>query len=161
MHKLLAAALVLPILIGCAQPSQSASTGGDSAGTPAAAPSPAGSQQVTVQFTQGEAGSAAGEDQRATAAGDAGGATVRGVMSAPNPCYRLAGSVARSGGTVTLTVSGTADPDAMCIQSIGSIPYTAVIRGLPAGSHTLRVVHTYPGTGWETATALETQITAR
>lgn len=161
MHKRLAAALVLPILIGCAQPAQTSSSGGDSAGSPVTAPAQGGSQQVSVQFTQGEAGSAAGEDQRATAEGAAGGATVRGVMSTPNPCYRLTGAVERAGSTVTLRVSGAADPDAMCIQSIGSIPYTATIRGLPAGSYTLRVVHTYPGTGWETATALETQITAR
>lgn len=160
MRNVLAAALLLPLLAGCAQPSQSASGGGDSAVVPSAPPAQ-GAQQVTVQLTQGEGGSSAGDDQRATAEAAAGGATVRGVMSTPNPCHRLSGAVERAGSTVTLRVSATADPDVMCIASIGSIPYTAAIRGLPAGSYTLRVVHTYPGTGWETATALETQLTVR
>lgn len=161
MRNVLAAALLLPLLAGCAQPSQSASGGGDSAVAPSAPPAQGGAQQVSVQLTQGEGGSSAGDDQRASAEAAAGGATVRGVMSTPNPCHRLTGAVERAGSTVTVRVSATADPDAMCIASIGSIPYTAVLRGLPAGSYTLRVVHTYPGTGWETATALETQITVR
>jgi hypothetical protein len=160
MRYMLAAALVLPLFVGCAQPSQSASGGPDSAGTPPA-PAQGGAQQVTVELVQGEGGSSAGGDQSATAEGAAGGAVVRGTASTPTPCHRLTGAVARAGETVTLTVSAAADPDAMCIQSIGSIPYTATVRGLPAGSYTLRVVHTYPGTGWETATALETRITAR
>jgi heat shock protein HslJ len=159
MRSMLAAALALPILIGCAQPSQSASGGTDSAGAPA--PAPGGAAQVTVELTQGQGAPSGGEDQKATAESAAGGAVVRGTMSTPTPCHRLTGAADQSGSTVTLRVSAAADPDAMCIQSIGSIPYTATLRGLPAGSYTLRVVHTYPGTGWETATALETQITAR
>jgi hypothetical protein len=161
MHKTLAAALLLPILAGCAQPSQSASGGGDSAGVPSTQPAEPGAQQVTVQLTQGQGASSAGEDRSAAAEPSAGGATVRGLMSTPTPCHRLTGAVERAASTVTLRVSAASDPETMCIASIGSIPYTAVIRGLPAGSYTLRVVHTYPGTGWETATALETQIAVR
>jgi hypothetical protein len=161
MRNVLAAALLLPLLAGCAQPSQSASGGSDSAVVPSAPPAQEGAQQVTVQLTQGEGSSSAGDDQRATVEAAAGGATVRGVMSTPNPCHRLSGTVERAGSTVTLRVSAAVDPDVMCIASIGSIPYTAVLRGLPAGSYTLRVLHTYPGTGWETATALETQVTVR
>lgn len=161
MRTTFAAALLLPLLIGCAQPSQSASGGPDSAGTPPPAPAQGGAQQVTVELSQGEGASSPGQDQRATAEGAAGGAVVRGTIGTPTPCHRLAGAVERAGETVTLRVSATADPDAMCIQSIGSIPYTATVRGLPAGSYTLRVLHTYPGSGWETATALETRVTAR
>ena len=161
MRRTLSAAVVLPLLIGCAQPSQSAAGGADSIADPAASPAPGGAAQVTVELVQGEGGSSGGEDQRATAEGAAGGAVVRGVMTTPNPCHRLSGAADRSGETVTLRVSATADPDAMCIASIGAIPYTATIRGLPAGSYALRVVHTYPGTGWETATVLETRVTAR
>ena len=159
MRNTLAAALV-PLLVACAQPSQSASGGGDSAGTPAAAPAQ-GAQQLTVQLVPGPAASASGGEQSATAEGAAGGAVVRGTMSTPTPCHRLSGTVQRTGETVTLTVSAASDPETMCIQSIGAIPYTATVRGLPAGSYTLRVLHTYPGTGWETATALETRFTAR
>ena len=161
MRNMLAAAFVLPLLVGCAQPQQSASGGPDTGGTPPAAPAQGGAQQVTVELVQGQGGSSAGGDQSATAEGASGGAVVRGTASTPTPCHRLTGAVARAGETVTLTVSAAADPDAMCIQSIGSIPYTATIRGLPAGSYTLRVLHTYPGTGWETATALDTRVTAR
>lgn len=161
MRNMLAAALALPILVACAQPSQSASGGSDSVGTPPASPAQGGAPQVTVELVQGQAGSAAVPDQTATAEGAAGGAVVQGTMATPTPCHRLNGVVQRSGETVTLTVSATADPDAMCIQSIGSIPYTATVRGLPAGSYTLRVLHTYPESGWDTATALETQVTAR
>lgn len=160
MRNVIAAALVLPLLFACAQPSQTASGGGDSVSPPSAPPAQGGAQQVTVELAQTQGGSSTGGEQAATAQGAAGGAVVRGTVSTPTPCHRLTGAVQRAGETVTLTVSAAADPEAMCIQSIGSIPYTATIRGLPAGSYTVRVVHTYPGTGWETATALETRVTA-
>jgi hypothetical protein len=160
MRKTLLAALVLPLLTGCAQPSQSTAGGPDSAGPPNAG-APAGAQQLTVQLVPGEAGSAAGGEQQAAAEGAAGGAVVRGTISTPNPCHRLAAAVERAGETVTVRITATADPETMCIASIGAIPYTATLRGLPAGSYTLRVLHLYPGTGWETATALETRVTAR
>ena len=37
----------------------------------------------------------------------------------------------------------------------------ATIRGLPAGLYDLRVEHAYPGTGWETASVLQTRVTVR
>jgi len=157
MRFSLTAALVLPLLVGCTPPSQSASGGGDSAG---AAPSQ-GAQQVTVELVPGTAVNSVGSEQPSTAQGAAGGAVVRGTMSTPTPCHRLSGTVQRAGETVTLTISAAADPDAMCVQAIGAIPYTATVRGLPAGSYALRVLHTYPGTGWPTATALDTRVTAR
>jgi hypothetical protein len=160
MRFLLAAALVLPLLVGCTTPAQSVSGGGDTAGTPGGAPAQ-GSQQVTVELVPGAATSSAGNEQPSTAEGAAGGAVVRGTVSTPTPCHRLRGTVQRAGETVTLTIAAAADPDAMCVQAIGAIPYTATVRGLPAGSYTLRVLHTYPGSGWETATALETRVTAR
>jgi hypothetical protein len=161
MRILLAAALALPLFTGCAQPSQSSSGGADSAGAPAVQPAPGGAQQVSVEVRQGEGASSTGEEQRAAAEGAAGGAVVRGTISTPNPCHRLSGAVQRSGTTVTVTISATVDPDVMCIASIGNIPYTATLRGLPAGRYTLRVLHTYPGTGWPTATALETEVAVR
>ncbi|HEX6040171.1 hypothetical protein [Longimicrobium sp.] len=160
MRNVLSAALLLPLLVGCAQPSQSTAGGPDSAGTPTTAPSQ-GAGQVTVELVPGQAGSSTGQDQAATAEGAAGGAVVRGVARTPTPCHRLTGAVERAGEAVTLRVSAAADPDAMCIQSIGAIPYTATVRGLPAGAYALRVVHTYPGTGWDTETVLETRVTAR
>jgi hypothetical protein len=163
--------VVLALLAACAGPSQSA--GGDPPPAqddpPAAQPSPqpgaqppapSGGQQVTVELVAGEGSSSAGE-QSATAEGGAGAVVVRGRATTPNPCHRLAGSVSREGGTVTLRVSATVDPEVMCVASIGEIPYTATIRGLPAGSYDLRVEHVYPNTGWDTADVLQTRVTVR
>lgn len=158
MRTYLAAALA-PLLLACAGPSQSAG-GGDASGAPSAPPAHGGVQQVTVELTQGQGSSSEGE-QGATAQGAAGGATVRGTVTTPTPCHKLTGTVAHTGGTVVLRVAAAADPEAMCIQSIGSVPFTATIRGLPAGTHPLRVEYVYPGTGWPSATALETRVTVR
>lgn len=169
MRSLIPAALAL--LAACAGPSQSA--GGDpppvqdppAAAQPAqpaqpAPPAQSGGGQVTVELVAGQGSSSAGE-QGATAEGGSGTVVVRGRATTPNPCHRLAGSVARSGGTVTLRVTATVDPEVMCIASIGEIPYTATIRGLPAGSYELRVEHAYPDTGWETASVLQARVTVR
>jgi hypothetical protein len=148
------AALPLLLLICAACPGRA----GDTAATPRAPDTAPRMDQLTVELkTQPLEG---GDDRggRVVAEGASGGANVRGMLSAPNPCYRLSGSVARSGATVTLTVTGRAS-DGGCIQSIGAFAYDASVRGLPPGAYTLRVVHTYPGTGWETRTALETSIT--
>ena len=168
MRSIIPAALAL--LAACAGPSQS---GGDTPPAqndpPAAQPAPpsgaqppasSGDQQVTVELVAGEGSSSAGE-QGATAEGGAGTVVVRGRATTPNPCHRLAGSVTRSGGAVTLRVTATVDPEVMCVASIGEIPYTATIRGLPAGAYDLRVEHVYPNTGWDTAAVLQTRVTVR
>jgi hypothetical protein len=158
--------VALALLAACAGPSQSA--GGDpppASGQPPAmqpapgSPAPNGGQ-VTVELVPGRGTSSSGE-QNAAAEGGAGTVVVRGLATTPNPCHQLAGTISRSGGAVTLRVSATADPETMCIASIGEIPYTATIRGLPAGSYDLRVEHVYPGTGWETAQVLQTRVTVR
>ena len=141
--------------------------GGDPPATsgqpPAAQPAPpsGGAQQVSVEVVQGDASSAGGSEQNARAEGGAGTVVIRGVATTPTPCHKLAGTLERSGGRVTVRISATADPEMMCIASIGAIPYTATVRGLAAGAYDLRVEHTYPGTGWETAAVLETRVTVR
>lgn len=167
MRSIIPAALAL--LAACAGPSQSA--GGDpppassqppaSAQPPAAGQPPANGGQVRVEVVQGDASSAGGSDQHARAQGGGGTVVVTGVATTPTPCHRLAGTVDRSGGTVTVRISATADPEVMCIASIGAIPYTATVRGLPAGEYDLRVEHTYPGTGWETASVMQARVTVR
>lgn len=164
MRGIIPAALAL-LVAACAGPSQSASGDGAPASgqAPAAAdPStPAEAQQVTVELVPGEASSAGDGENRAAAEGGQRAVVVRGTASTPTPCHRLTGTVQHSGSQVTLRVSAAADPDAMCIQSIGAIPYTATIRGLPAGTYDLRVEHVYPGTGWSTAPVLQTRVTVR
>lgn len=163
MRRIVLTTAALALLAACAGPSHSAGAdGAPSTGQPPAQTGNGGAmQQVTVQLTQGTASSSGGQDNAATAEGGSGVVTVRGTATTPTPCHRLSGAVERSGGQVTLRVSAAADPDAMCVQSIGAIGYTATIRGLPAGTYDLRVEHTYPGTGWDTAAALQTRVTVR
>ena len=85
---------------------------------------------------------------------------VSGTVSTPNPCHVLSGAAAREGSTITLTVTARSNAE-MCIQSIGSLGFDATLRAVPAGSYTLRVVHTYPGSGWETKTAMTQQVQVR
>jgi hypothetical protein len=116
---------------------------------------------VRIEVVQGDASSAGGSEQHARAEGGGGTVVIRGVATTPTPCHKLAGTVEQSGGRVTVRISATSDPEMMCIASIGQIPYTATVRGLSAGAHDLRVEHTYPGTGWDTASVLETRVTVR
>ena len=161
MRKIIPAALAL--LAACAGPSQSA--GGDPPPTsgqpPVSAQPPASGGQVSVEVVQGTASSSGGSEQKARAEGGGGTVVIRGVATTPTPCHKLAGTTERSGSRVTVRISATSDPDVMCIASIGAIPYTATVRGLSAGTYDLRVEHTYPGTGWETASVLQTQVTVR
>lgn len=138
---------------GATEPPPSSGGGAPSTG--------AGGQQVTLDFQQGQGSSSTGGAQTATATGESGQVAVRGSMETPNPCFKLSGDLQRSGQTLTVTVTGRADPEAMCIQSIGSVPYTATIRGVAPGTYTVRVTHTYAGTGWQPAPALDTQVTVR
>jgi hypothetical protein len=158
MRSILPAALAL--LAACAGPSQSA--GGDPPPT-STQPAPAadGARQVSVEVVQGTGRSSGDGEQQATAEGGGGTVAIRGVATTPTPCHKLTGTVERSGGQVTVRISAAADPEVMCIASIGAVPYTATVRGLAAGSYDLRVEHAYPGTGWETAAVLQTRVTVR
>jgi hypothetical protein len=158
MRKTLISAVLL--LAACARPAASDAGAADPPASSGTAPS-TGAQQVTLEFQQGQGGSSAGGEQGAAATAGSGRIAIRGTMQTPNPCYKLAAALERSGQTLSVRVTGRADPDAMCIQSIGMLPYTATLRGVGAGTYTVRVIHTYPDTGWETATALDTQVTIR
>jgi len=160
MRSILPAALAL--LAACAGPSQSA--GGDpppTSGQPPAAAQPPAGGQVSVEVVQGTASSSGGSEQNARAEGGGGTVVIRGVVTTPTPCHKLAGTTEHSGSRVTVRISAASDPETMCIASIGAIPYTATVRGLSAGTYELHVEHTYPGTGWETASVLQTQVTVR
>lgn len=160
--------VALALLAACAGPSQS--SGGDpppassqppAAQPPASGQPPANGGQVRVDVVQGSASSAAGSDQHARAQGNAGTVVITGVATTPTPCHKLAGTVDHSGGRVTVRISATADPETMCIATIGAIPYTATVHGLSAGTYDVRVEHTYPGTGWDTASVMDAQVTVR
>ncbi|HEX2188065.1 MAG TPA: hypothetical protein VHG51_04170 [Longimicrobiaceae bacterium] len=95
-----------------------------------------------------------------SARGEAGRIVVAGRMETPDPCRRLAGTAERSGSEVTLRVEARREGEA-CIQVIAAFAYDAEVAGLPPGTYRLRVVHAYPGTGWETQTALEETVQVR
>ncbi len=105
----------------------------------------------------------AGEDVAQPSArltGGAGRITVEGRLSTPDPCRKVTGALEGSGTDLTLRVSVTATGD-MCIQRIAAFGYIGTLTGLAPGTYRLRVVQTYPGTGWETHTVADERVTVR
>jgi hypothetical protein len=157
MRRLLAPLILVPALAACSMntPRDSSTGSGtpDGGQAPTQAPAPGG--PITVELKQREPG---GAPDGAT--GGTGTVAVRGTISTPNPCYALAGAAASEGRTLTLTVTARSNAE-VCVQSIGTLGYDATLRGVPAGSYTVRVVHTYAGTGWPTETALTQEVQVR
>jgi hypothetical protein len=112
--------------------------------------------QVTVDLTARQLQSTPEEDF-ARAVGAADRIKVEGAMTTPTPCYDLVGQLRRDGAALTLTVEARRK-EGGCIQVIAAFGYDAAVRGLPPGRYTLRVLHAYPGTGWEGKTAAETEV---
>lgn len=92
--------------------------------------------------------------------GQEGSISVRGKLDAPTPCQNVTGTLARSGETLTVTVDVRATGD-ICAQMIATFGYEATIRELAPGSYQVRVIHRYPGTGWDTQTVLDERVTVR
>lgn len=157
MRRLLASIILVPALLACSMntPRDPATGSGAPAGGEAPVQAPAPGGPVTVELKQRDPG---GVPDGAT--GGTGTVTAHGTISTPNPCHDLSGTAARDGSTLTLTVSARSNAE-MCIQSIGTLGYDATLRGVPAGSYTLRVMHSYGGTGWETKTAMTQQVQVR
>ena len=147
-------ALFLPVLFA-ACPGRSAEAGARAAQPADSVPE---AVQVTVELTARPLHGGDDGGGRVTAQPASGGVAVQGALSTPNPCYTLHGQARRDGSIVTLTVEARAG-DGICTQSIGAFSYDATVRGLPSGTYEFRVIHTYPGTGWETRPALSTSIT--
>lgn len=100
------------------------------------------------------------EEAGPRAEGGAGSVAVTGRMQTPDPCRRLAGSVEAAGDRLTLRVDAVRQGE-MCAQVIAAFAYEAAVTGLAPGTYTLRVVHAYPGSGWDAQTALEQRVTVR
>jgi len=149
------------VLAACARPAASDAGTSEPPASPGGGAPSSGARQVKLEFQQGQAGSSTGGQQGATATAGSGQIVIRGTMETPTPCHKLSGELQQQGRTLSVRVVAQADPDVMCIQSIGSIPYTATLRDVAPGAYTVRVIHTYPGTGWDAAAALETQVTVR
>ena len=131
--------LLIPVLLGFAM-----------------APTDETEPQVTVDLTARQLQSTPDEDF-ARAVGAADRIKVEGAMTTPTPCYDLVGQLRREGAALTLTVEARRK-EGGCIQMIAAFGYDAAVRGLPPGRYTLRVLHAYPGTGWEGKTAAEAEV---
>lgn len=130
-------------------------------GDPASGPG-AGDPRVELTARKVEPGQpgAPQEDAGLRAEGGAGRIVVHGILQTPDPCRQVTGTVEAAGGDVTLRVDAARQGEA-CIQVISAFAYDATVMGIAPGTYRLRVVHAYPGTGWETETALEQTVTVR
>lgn len=93
--------------------------------------------------------------ERTRVEGGRGRVVLRGVMLTPTPCWRLAGGADRVGPLVTLNVQarlyyGGCPPDA-----VGASTYKVSLRGIPPGTYTVRVLHTYAGDAAPSSVALD------
>jgi hypothetical protein len=85
---------------------------------------------------------------------------VHATFTGPDPCRMPHGDLEQTGRQLTLRVS-IHPTDDVCVAVIGRFAYDASIVGLAPGSYSLQVVHTYPSTGWSTATVLNETLDVR
>lgn len=152
-------ALALVLVLAACPPAGSADPAGGGGGGADAGEGAAGDPRLEFsarQLPQGEQVS----QPSASATGGEGTVRVTGRLSAPDPCRNVTGALERSGDALTLRVSVAPGAD-MCAQVIAAFEYTGVVSGLSPGAYTLRVVHTYPQTGWDTETVLEESVRVR
>jgi hypothetical protein len=116
---------------------------------------------MTVEITSGDVNAAPGVEHAATVEATAGGLRVRGTITLPTPCHELSGEMGGGVGELVLRIEARQDPEVICAQVIATHGYTAEVRGVAPGSYSFRVVHGYPGSGWDEQTALQTQVTVR
>jgi hypothetical protein len=85
--------------------------------------------------------------------------TVRGTLRTPCIGYTARAAAKRVLRTVEVRIIGI-NPG-LCFHALGNYGYQATVRGLPAGEYHLRVVHTWPETGWGTDQVVDTQVRVR
>ncbi|MFL5540579.1 MAG: carboxypeptidase-like regulatory domain-containing protein [Longimicrobiaceae bacterium] len=87
--------------------------------------------------------------------------TVRGAMVTPSACWRLSGGADRIGPLITLAVNARPTGATCPPDSPGASTYKVTVRGIPPGTYTLRVLHTYRDEAWPRSLALDTTVTVR
>jgi hypothetical protein len=102
-----------------------------------------------------------GSPQTVTAEAGSGQVVVRATLAAPDPCRTLDADLDHTDSELTLRVSIRPAGAGACVLVIGRFAYDAVIESVPRGRFGLRVVHTYPSTGWPTETVLTQMIEVR
>ena len=76
---------------------------------------------------------------------------VVGLMDTPTPCFSISADATVSGQNVTVRISAR-PVGQVCILITGRFAYRAT-RPLRPGTYDVKVIHEYPGTGWDTITA--------
>lgn len=98
---------------------------------------------------------------RTTGEGGRHNVTVRGAMLTPSACWRLSGGADRIGPLVTLAVNARPNGASCPPDAPGASTYKVTVRGIPPGTYTLRVLHTYRGEAFPPSLALDTSVTVR
>ena len=114
---------------------------------------------LAVSFDVRQAGSTPAPAAPTVTAGS-GGVVVAGRINTGDPCQDVTAGATREGTVVTLTVTATRVGEG-CIAVLAAFDYTAAVRGLASGRHTVRVVHRHEGLGGTVRTeqVAEQQIT--
>jgi len=87
--------------------------------------------------------------------------TIRGAMLTPSACWRLSGGADRIGPLITLAVNARPNGASCPPDAPGASTYKVTVRGIPPGTYTLRVLHTYRDEAWPPSLALDTTVTVR
>lgn len=123
------------------------------------APARSGRSQPRMEFTASQLPlEQQVPEPTATARGGSGTITVTGRLSAPDPCRRVTGELERTDSGLELRVVVAPSGAEICAQVISAFEYRGVVTGMAPGEHAVRVVHTYPQTGWETETVLSERV---
>jgi hypothetical protein len=93
--------------------------------------------------------------------GGSGRVIVNGHVALPTDCYVLAGVAERLGSVLTLFLEARPSIDRCPPGAVGASRYKVIVRRLPAGTYTLRVVHTYRHDVWPSKMALDTTVTVQ
>ncbi|HET7230406.1 MAG TPA: carboxypeptidase-like regulatory domain-containing protein [Longimicrobium sp.] len=93
--------------------------------------------------------------ERTRGEGGRGRVIVRGVMLTPTPCWRPAGAADRVGPLITLNIQARLTGGACPPDAVGATTYKVTLRGIPPGTYTVRVLHTYRHDAFPGAVAID------
>jgi len=84
------------------------------------------------------------------AAGFYGDVNLLGQLKSPTLCFALEADFSQHDSLLELHVTARPSSSSNCSQSPGGFRYTGVIRAVGAGTYTVRVTHSVPGTADQT-----------
>lgn len=93
--------------------------------------------------------------ERTRVEGQDGRVLIHGVMLTPTPCWRLAGAGDRVGPLITLNIQAHSVEEFCPPDAPGASTYKVSLRGIPPGTYTVRVLHTYRGDAFKPSVAID------